>query len=469
MNKLIANNELESYLKKLLNSDFRSFIDVKHVLPAIRINTLKTTQKDFLTWIRSRGQDLQPLSFSSLAYTMREDSLPLSHTLAFFMGHFQYQGASSQIPVLLLNPKPDDRVLDMTAAPGSKSTQIAACMQNRGELVINDWSHQRLQPLNANLQRSGALNYYILNLRGESLGNLFFEYFDRILVDAPCSALGTLPENREVYYWWRYDRLKKLTRIQSQLLISAVKALKPGGELVYSTCSIAPEENEYIIEQLCRSYPVEVVPPPADLADRFSRGWGNIGESPDVPHLKYALRIWPQLHGFEGFYAIKLRKTDSPVKKKPSELKFAATLTINDAEIEEIISRICEEWGIPKAFFTPYRYKLSKNRIWMAGPEVVRYPYHRFVSAGLLLAERKLYGWKIPSNASQVLNRFISKKIITLDDEQLKLLFANAELLYEGIKPGYYVFKQKADIIGTVYSDGRQIKTRLPHIFNLQI
>jgi NOL1/NOP2/sun family putative RNA methylase len=393
----------------------------------------------------------------------------LSHTLAYFLGHFQYQGASSHIPVLLLDPKPGERILDMAAAPGSKSTQITALMQNRGELVLNDWSHQRLQALNANLQRSGAINYYVLNLRGESLGNLLPEYFDKILLDAPCSALGTLAGSGEIHNWWREERLNKLVKTQFHLLVAALKALKPGGECVYSTCSIAPEENEVLIEKLCNSYPVEIIEPPVFLANQFSKGRQHYEDHTFSRDQKKAIRIWPQVHGYEGFYAVKLRKMDSLGEKKKRENVVCPTHTMDDTEVRDIISQISEEWGVAVTHFESYRYKLTKNRIWMTGADVFQYLNHNFVWAGLLLAERKLHGWKIASNSSQVLNRLISKKIITPDDEQLKQLFANGVVYFEGLKPGYYVFQYKKNIIGTVYTDGRQIKTRLPHSFDLKL
>jgi 16S rRNA (cytosine1407-C5)-methyltransferase len=469
MKKIIANQELHAYLKNLLPSEYQSYIETSAIPSAIRINTLKTNKDAFLAWSAGIGQPLGQLAFSSLGYLVTQDRLPLSHTLAFFLGHFQYQNVSSQVPVLLLDPRPGERVLDMAAAPGSKSTQIAACMHNQGTLVLNDWSHQRLQALNANLQRSGAINYYILNLRGESLGNLFPEYFDKVLLDAPCSALGTLASNREIHFWWKYERMQKLTHIQYQLLVAAIKALKPGGECVYSTCSIAPEENELLIERICNSYPVEVLPLPAIFKNRFASGW-NTYQGISLKHdQEKAIRIWPQRHGFEGFYAVKLRKTAAVLVKKRREGSFTPTITMADPLVYEIISHISREWGIPLSHFSSYRYKLTKNRIWMVGSDVDRYLDQRFVSAGLLLAERRLQGWKLPSNSSQVFGKQINKNIITLDEKQIKQLFAHSALAYTGLPIGYDVVRYRGDTIGTVYSDTRQIKIRLPHAFDLKL
>jgi 16S rRNA (cytosine1407-C5)-methyltransferase len=469
MRNVYYNEQLHSYLKKLLQSDYQSYIDTTEIPAAVRVNTLKTTAKSFQQWTKALGQSLMPLPFSSLGFLLPSDPVPLSHTLPFFMGYFQYHGVSSQVPVLLLNPKSGERVLDMTAAPGSKSTQIAACMQNRGELVLNDWSHRRLQALNANLQRSGAVNYYVLNLRAESLGHLFPAYFDKVLLDAPCSALGTLAGKREIHYWWTKERLLKLTRIQLQLLVSALKALKTDGECVYATCSVAPEENECLIDKICRDYPVEPVAVNDHLKNHFSTGLARYEGTTFTCDPIKSLRIWPHLHGYEGFFAVKLRKRGPIGDKGEQQALFNATLTIEDPQIKEIISEISHEWGIPDTYFESFRYKVTKHRIWMVCSDITSYLDHKFVSAGLLLAERKWHGWKLTTGGSQIINRLISKKIITLDEAEMKQLFAQSVISAKGIAPGYYVLKQADDIIATVYSDGMQLKTRLPHAFDLHL
>jgi 16S rRNA (cytosine1407-C5)-methyltransferase len=252
-------------------------------------------------------------------------------------------------------------------------------------------------------------------------------------------------------------------------LVSALKALKPGGECVYATCSIAPEENEILIEELSHSYPVEIVTPPAFLAGQFSKGWQHYEELSFSPDQKKAIRIWPQVHGQEGFYTVKLRKKDSFGEKKSRKKIVYPTHTMNNAAVRDIILQISEEWGVPVSHFEANRFKLTKNRIWMTGADILHYLNHHFVSAGLLLAERKLHGWKIPSNACQVLNKLISNKIISLSDAQIKSLFADSILNIGELKPGYYVFKYKGDIIGTIFSDGKKIKTRLPHAFKLKL
>jgi hypothetical protein len=251
--------------------------------------------------------------------------------------------------------------------------------------------------------------------------------------------------------------------------VSALKALKTGGECVYATCSVAPEENERLIEKICRDYPVEPVTPPDHLAKQFATGLHAYQGTGFAFDTAKCLRIWPHLHGYEGFFCVKLRKL-APIKgKEVVKPQFLPTLTIEDPQVRETIHQISCEWGIPDAYFEPFRYKLTKHRIWMVGSDITDYLNHNFISAGLLLAEQKRYGWKLISSSSQVINRLISKKIITLDQNELKQLFAHATIPFTAVAPGYYVIRQADDIIATVYSDGAQLKIRLPHAFDLQL
>lgn len=144
----------------------------------------------------------------------------------------------------VLKPTKEDTVLDIAAAPGSKTTQMAQHMENYGVIVANDVSVKRLKALTNNLERLGVLNVCVTQLDGRRFGKLMPEAFDKILVDAPCSAEGTIRKSYKAIYNWQPWGYKKLVETQKMLLVSAYKALKPGGVLVYSTCTFAPEENE---------------------------------------------------------------------------------------------------------------------------------------------------------------------------------------------------------------------------------
>jgi len=464
------NPELVCYLEDLLGSDYTAFSNAAAPLPAIRMNELKTDQSAFERILARLQQEYQHVPFNRCGYILARDNLPLSHTLYFFLGYFHYQGVSSQLPVIMLDARPGERVLDMAAAPGSKSTQLAALMQNQGELVLNDAMRGRQQPLNVNMQRSGASNYYVSNAWGERMGSIFPEYFDKILLDAPCSALGTIQASPGVGDWWSRDKMQKLSRVQYQLLVSAVKSLKPDGEMVYSTCSIAPEENELLIQRLISEYPVEIVSAPEQLNRLFSPGWTKYLELIFDPALARAVRIWPQLQGHEGFFMVKLRKTARLGKaKEMSPSIFFPTLPATDPAVAAILADIEKNWGIDQSLWQNFRFVVTSTRLWLVNAAIRRIWKQRFVFAGLLLAEKRLFGWKLLNGSAQVFSDSISRRRLEINDTLLHVLFEKGRVLYSGCPDGYYALEYNQKILACVYAENNEIRISLPHNFNLMI
>ena len=279
MIKEVKNPELDVYLKSLLGKEIDAFLSAAPEPTSIRTNTLKTSSEYITKLLEHLKYDFEKISFNSNGFILKSDPLPLSHSLGFFEGLFQYQGVSSQLPAMILDVQPGDRVLDMAAAPGSKSSQLAAMLKQKGELVVNDSSYHRLQALQANMQRSGAINHYVLKQRGENLSRIYPEYFDKILLDAPCTALGTYFSTSDKYSWWSAKKMEKLSKLQYQLMVSAIKSLKIGGEIVYSTCSVAPEENELMIERIIKKYPVSIDQISKKIKSKFDSGWTTYNES----------------------------------------------------------------------------------------------------------------------------------------------------------------------------------------------
>ncbi len=159
------------------------------------------------------------------------------------------------IPAILLEPKPHETVLDLCASPGSKTTQLAQLMNNQGTIITNEIDHKRISSLIHNVKKCGLINEVIISLPGERIGDVLPNYFDKILLDAPCSAEGTIRKSKKVLYHWGLRNIEKMSHIQKGLIVSAFRALKPGGIMVYSTCTIAPEENEGVIDYLLKKFP----------------------------------------------------------------------------------------------------------------------------------------------------------------------------------------------------------------------
>lgn len=454
-----SNSELTKYLENLFKDKTPDFLNALPEPTSLRVNTLKYTNKNLENLLKSIKIKYKTIDFNPAGYIIEAESQKLSHTLQYFRGQLFFQGVSSQLPVILLDPQKGEKVLDIAAAPGSKSTQIAARMQGSGELVINDYSYKRMQALNTNLQRSGANHFYVLNMFGERFGHLFPEQFDKILVDAPCTALGSLPASRQVASWWSYEKLNKLGYVQYHLLISAIKALKPGGELVYSTCSVAPEENEQIVSKILDKYPVQTLQPPAAITNSFP------DNQSDLPN---AIRILPHVHGYEGFFAVKLQKIG---RTQPSQLKSVNYENLREStndKIFPILEKISEQWGIDFRVWSEFMYKLTSKRIWFCSKEIRRIPQIEFKSAGLLLAEHKFGGWKLSHAAVDFFGAEINKRVLELGTDQITQLFDSGLLDFKA-EPGYHALSFQGEKFAVIYCEANQLRIRKPHAFKLEL
>lgn len=254
-----------------------------------RLNTLKTNLEDFLRY--------SELSFEKSGlweYALEyKDSIPIGRTWEYFLGYIHPQSFSSMLPPIVLNPGGRDFVLDLTAAPGGKTTQLAAMMRNKGLIVAND-TEERILSLFSNIKRLGVLNTVVSEVDAKNWR--VRSRFNKVLVDAPCSALtGEKAAHR------RYVPLtsKNLSRVQKVLLLRGFDSLKVGGELVYSTCTIIEEENESVVNFLLERRPeAELVPIKLDL--KHDKGIS----------MKEAVRVYPQHFQSEGFFIAKIRKTE---------------------------------------------------------------------------------------------------------------------------------------------------------------
>ena len=235
----------------------------------------------------------------------------------------------------LLDARPGERVLDLCAAPGGKSTQIAAAMQGEGLLVCNEYHPARAKILSRNIERMGISNALVLNETAEHLGAYFVEFFDKILVDAPCSGEGMFRKEEAAVNDWSEDAVHHCALRQQQILTEAAKMLRGGGRLVYSTCTFAPEENEGTIAEFLRTHPdfsVEKVDAPW-----FSAGVPQWAGTP-LPELADTFRLWPHRLTGEGHFVAVLRKdgearSDLPTQKSekllPAWTEFAHALELS--------------------------------------------------------------------------------------------------------------------------------------------
>lgn len=215
----------------------------------LRANTLKVSAGEVMASLQGAGFALQRVPWLAEAFLMRRGTLRELQEHPFYgEGKIYVQNLSSMIPPLILDPRPGESVLDLTAAPGSKTSEIACLMRGEGRIVANDNNRTRFFKLLATLRNQGCANVQALCHHGETMGRRFPAAFDRVLLDAPCSAEGRFYASEpRSYAYWKTRKVEEMARKQRRLFAAAVQALKPGGILVYSTCTFAPEENEGVL------------------------------------------------------------------------------------------------------------------------------------------------------------------------------------------------------------------------------
>lgn len=219
-------------------------------------------------------------------------------------GVYYLQEASAMAPVALLDPKPGERVCDLCAAPGGKTTQIAGRMLGQGFLVCNEINPKRAKILSRNIERMGVANALVTNEHPETLASRFPGFFDRVLVDAPCSGEGMFRKEEAAVTDWSQETVQMCARRQREILDSAARLVRPGGRLVYSTCTFAPEEDEETVAAFLESHP-EFTPEPVEAP------WFVPGENASY-------RMWPHKLLGEGHFAAVLRKTQGESREVPA-------------------------------------------------------------------------------------------------------------------------------------------------------
>lgn len=275
---------------------------------SLRVNTLKISVADFLSQTADYGWQLTPIPWCAEGFWItrseEDETLPLGSVAEHLSGLFYIQEASSMLPVSALfaaQPQPE-RVMDVAAAPGSKTTQMAALMHNQGVIVANEYAASRVKVLHANISRCGISNTAITHFDGRVFGPALPETFDAILLDAPCSGEGVIRKDADALRNWTLESTQAIAATQRDLIDSAFHALKPGGTLIYSTCTLNKLENQQVISWLCQRYPDAVAID--SLADLFPGA-----EKAATP--EGFLHVFPQLFDSEGFFVARLRKTAS--------------------------------------------------------------------------------------------------------------------------------------------------------------
>ncbi|BBL45641.1 tRNA (cytosine(49)-C(5))-methyltransferase [Nanobdella aerobiophila] len=341
----------EEHFKRLLDKDYDKFLEWSFRLlkKAIRINTIKLiddinydnlkciikeenlryiskeidniynlrqnpfkiniSAKEVLSRLKDYGWEIKRIPFYKYGFWIDGYRRDIGNTVEFQLGYYYPQEAASMIPPIALDPKKDDVILDLAAAPGSKTTQIAMHMENEGLIIANDVDINRIRALGENLQKQGIINTIVTMMDGLKIDRLNIK-FDKILLDAPCSGTGAIRKSYKTLKIWSNDAINRLSYLQKKLIIKAFDNLKEGGTLVYSTCSVEPLENEFIVDYLLskrENAKIEKINIPNLNKSEIIEEYGKY-KIENLEDIRNTVRIWPWDNDTEGFYIAKIKK-----------------------------------------------------------------------------------------------------------------------------------------------------------------
>ncbi|MBM3308774.1 MAG: RsmB/NOP family class I SAM-dependent RNA methyltransferase [Candidatus Altiarchaeales archaeon] len=272
---------------------------------SIRVNALKTTKDELAAGLRGQNFALTQVPWSEAGFWV--EGKGLSETLEYFLGHYYIQEASSLIPPEILRPTSQDVVLDVCAAPGGKTTHLSALMENQGCILANEIDFKRRAALRFNLSKYGVLNVAITSM--DFAGKIECKTkFSKILLDAPCSCEGQFRKNPKALEQWSLNKILRHSGLQKKLITNAIELLDTKGVLIYSTCTLAPEENEEVIDHILSKHGNIKIEPLGKQAFKYRSGVAEWGGKKYSPEVKNCARIYPQDNDTEGFFIARIRK-----------------------------------------------------------------------------------------------------------------------------------------------------------------
>jgi len=297
----------------------------------IRTNSLKTRRRDLAQALISRGVNLDPVGkWSKVGLVVYSATVPLGATPEYLAGHYILQGASSLLPVMALAPQEGERILDMAAAPGGKTTHIAALLKNTGMVLANDANRSRCKAVVGNLHRLGITNTVVCTHDGRSLPKVMTG-FDRVLLDAPCSGTGVISKDPSAKTSKGDQDIHLCSHLQKELVLAGMDCLdaksSTGGYLVYSTCSVLPEENENVVNYLLKKRHCKLVETGLDFG---VDGFTKYREMRYHPSMSLCKRYYPHSHNMDGFFVAKIKKLSNKIPNQ-DEKKEEGTTTHKDS------------------------------------------------------------------------------------------------------------------------------------------
>jgi 16S rRNA (cytosine1407-C5)-methyltransferase len=460
---------IASYIQSVFGDEFldkyKSYVESDFV-QYVRIPGSNEKQAHIKTRLLHYGIELKDVENVPNAYSVLQGNDKIGKTLEHALGKYYIQSLSSMIPAFVLSPTKDDTAIDMCAAPGSKATQLAEMMGNSGTLYVNEPSVGRSKALAHNLDKLNIVNAGMLTSKGELLSKHFDNYFDKVLIDAPCTGLGIVQKKQEVSNWWTLNHASALSETQFKLLVSGIKSAKVGAEIVYSTCTLTLEENELVVAKILEKYPVELVD--IELPVKSHAGFTEYGEQKLDPELAKTRRIIPWEINSEGFFIAKFIKNGetTPSKKmdvRKAELEF---LPWNNKIVKKYVENISDWYGIDIEILKGYNYLFKKNEMQFIKSEWYSENLSIFARAGLKLGKLDKHGnIVLHTLAAQLLQKHITKNVIVVQSkEHLKNYLSGGTIrsMTEIEPKGRKVVSYNGDMIGGAISTKDGLKSQFP-------
>ena len=387
------------------------------------VNNMKTNHVEVQSLLAKDGVEVERCAWSNNAFRCLQD-IKLGNSWQYLAGLIQIQEEVSMLAGYLLAPKPYETVLDFCAAPGNKTAQMAISMNNTGTLIANDRNFGRMRAMGQIMKRLGLINISTTIYDGIHLP-LENHYFDRILVDAPCSCEGTFRKNLNKETFANVKNSQRLAHTQLGLLRKAIKACKPGGTILYSTCTFAPEENESVVSRALKHYADMEVVSINIPGFNFSPGlttWQ--GEDFHSDMIKTA-RIWPHQNNTGGFYLALLRKKGTLVASQKINKKIPN-------EVVPYLKELEDRFGIESKVWEQYSFsEVGKKGIYIRslGGDV---PEIKVDATGLFFIKTNANISKLSTAGAMQIGKYAKRNIIDITKIQLKAFYNREEIQLDG-------------------------------------
>ncbi len=433
--------------------DFTIFMEYmnKPLVPSLRVNTLKANQEKILSLLSALK--VRQLPFYRDGFSLH-GKYRLGNHLTHNLGLIYVQEKASMLPVIVLDPQPGEVVIDLCAAPGSKTTQIAQLMENKGLLVVNEVNRKRMRGLIHNIKRCGLMNEAVISVNGQKVHRVFSDYFDRVLIDAPCSAEGTVRRSKAVLYHWGIKNIQRMSRLQIGLITSGFRALRPGGTMVYSTCTIAPEENERVVSYLLEKYPEAELLPIRISKFKTRPGiihWQGVSFEERV---KNCVRILPQDNDTAPFFIAKITKRGM----YRTRMKYLGKVDFDGS----VVASLAERFGVDREQFTPYAIFKQHDTHFISTPEVFSFWEVKTKRKGLEFG--KLYGrvLKPDNDLVQLCASSATKNVVDMKEWQVNK-FLKGDVIktgrVSGIEKGFVIVRHANLPLGIAKYNGSEMKS----------